>query len=110
MGIEQDAVVIYIFFIAICCFFYATLGLCALSGCRKSSRILFVGSIVTTVGAFFFLFNCYFQFDGMEIISDMTFGIGLFLISWAINLYCIVKLIFELQSKSVEDDSAEKAN
>ncbi len=42
--------------------------------------------------AFFFLFNCYFRFEVVDSVSNMTFGIGLFLIAWSISIYFTVSL------------------
>lgn len=90
MGIESDAVVLFIGCIIIVLISELIIGTFLLNKKNKIKQYLY-GHIGMTAIAYFFLFNCYFHtFDG---ISNMTFGIGLFIISWAISVVFLLKII-----------------
>lgn len=92
MGIEEDAVGLFIGFIVLILSAYLIAGLILLRNKSKRIGMQLVGSSISMALAFFFLFNCYFRFEVVDSVSNMTFGIGLFLIAWSISIYFTVSL------------------
>lgn len=103
MGIERDAVGLFLAFILLIVVGYLIGGLVLLKNYPRKSKMLFIESDIALLAAFFFLFNCYFHFEPVDIISNMTFGIGLFLISWAVYIVLILSLISQMR-KEVENN------
>lgn len=97
MGIERDAVGLFLVFILLVLIGYLISGLILLKPYSPRIKKLFIGSEIALLSAFFFLFNCYFHFEPVDSISNMTFGIGLFLISWAVYIVLILSLISQMK-------------
>lgn len=100
MGIERDAIGLFLAFILLILIGYVISGLILLKTYSRRSKKIFIESGIALLAAFFFLFNCYFRFEPVDIISNMTFGIGLFLISWAIYIVLILSLISQMRKES----------
>lgn len=91
MGIEEDAVILFIGVIIIVLAVELIAGMVLLSGKDRRLKTCLYGHIASTTAAYFFLFNCYFHtVDG---ISNMTFGVGLFIIAWAVSVGFFLKMI-----------------
>ena len=95
MGIESDAVVLFIGSIIIVFIFELIAGLVLLTGKeRKLKRHLLI-HIGLMMFAFFSLFNCYFH--TLEGFSNMTYGIGLFILAWTGSVIVFLKMMWLLR-------------
>ena len=91
MGIESDAVVLFIGIIIAVFICELIAGLVFLKGKDRRLKCYFLVHVGLMMCAFFFLFNCYFHtIDGL---SNMTFGIGLFILAWAGSVAVFLKMM-----------------
>lgn len=91
MGIEEDAVIVFIVVIILVLAGEWIAGMLLLSGKERRFKTCLYGHIASSAAAYFFLFNCYFQVvDGL---GNMTFGVGLFILAWVVSVVFMLKLI-----------------
>lgn len=91
MGIESDAIPLFIAIIILGSIIELICGCILLKQMERKIIMVFSYHCIANIFAFIFLFDCYFH--QIDVVPNMTFGIGLFILSWPVSMVFIIKLI-----------------
>ena len=97
MGIEADALVLFLIAVPAAALIYGVYGFFLLRGAPRSCRYYFAGSAAAFLAAFLVLFGFYFLQPAGPGAADMTGAIGLSLLAWVVGLAFVVRLIRALR-------------